>query len=196
MIKEVEKIIIDILAHELELPPIYGKDARGNEIPVFTIGYANAMLGSTDKLQISVQTMNQQPIANNSKLDTSVTPPLERQYYSALQTIQIDVMSGNTDARTRVSEVILALDSIYAVQQEEKFQFKLSTMNSTFNNVSELEGEKNINRFVLTITAFCWYYKTKKIVDYYDKFSIRADDEKTISEVDGLVELNYDFSGE
>jgi len=196
MIKEVEKIIIDILSHEMELPLTYGINDEGNEVPVFTIGYSNAMLGTTDKVQISVQTMNVQPVANNSKLDISVTPPLERQYLSALQTLQVDIMSANTEARTRSYEIILALESIYSQQQQEKYQFKLNKSNTGFNNVSEAEGESNLNRFALTITAFTWYYKTKQIPDYYDKFNIRADDEKTINEIDGILEFDYDFGEE
>jgi len=196
MIKEVEKIIIDSLSHELDLPLTYGVNDEGNEIPVFTIGYSNAMLGTTDKVQISVQTMNVQPVANNSKLDISVTPPLERQYLSSLQTLQVDVMSANTEARTKSHEVILALESIYSQQQQEKYQFKLNKSNTGFNNVSEAEGESNLNRFALTITAFTWYYKTKQIPDYYDKFNIRADDEKTINEIDGILEFDYDFGEE
>ena len=154
------------------------------------------MLGTTDKLQISVQTVNSNPVANASKLDISVTAPIERQYLSSLQTMQIDVMSANTDARTKSHEVILALESIYSQMMQEKFQFKIHKNITGFNNVSEAEGESNLNRFALTITCFTWYYKTKQITDYYDKFNIRADDEKTISEIDGLLELDYDFGEE
>ena len=125
-----------------------------------------------------------------------MTPPLEKQYLSSQQTLQIDILSGNTDARKRSHEIILALDSIYSQQQQEKFQFKINKSNTGFNNVSELEGEKNLNRFALTITCFCWYYKTKQINDYYDKFNVRADDEKTIAETDGIVQLSYDFGDE
>ena len=196
MIKEVEKILIDILSHELDLPLTYGVNDEGNEVPVFVIGFSNAMLGTTDKLQISVQTVNSNPVANASKLDISVTAPIERQYLSSLQTMQIDVMSANTDARTKSHEVILALESIYSQMMQEKFQFKIHKNITGFNNVSEAEGESNLNRFALTITCFTWYYKTKQITDYYDKFNIRADDEKTISEIDGLLELDYDFGEE
>jgi len=196
MIKEVEKILIDILSHELDLPLTYGVNEEGNEVPVFVIGFSNAMLGTTDKLQISIQTVNISPIANSSKLDISVTPPIERQYLSSLQTMQIDVMSANTEARTRSQEVILALESIYSQQQQEKYQFKINKNITGFNNVSEAEGESNLNRFALTVTCFTFKYKSKIITDYYDKFNIRADDEKTISEIDGLLEFDYDFGEE
>ena len=194
MIKEVEKIIIDILAHELDLPLIYGVDVQGNQIPCFTIGYSNALLGTTDKVQIAVQTMNITPVANNTKLDTSVTPPIEKQYLSSLQTMQIDIMSANSEARQRSNEIILALDSIYSVQQQEKFQFKVNKSNTGFVNVSEAEGAQNINRFALTITCFTWYYKTKIIEEYYDQFNIYASDEKTIADIDAEIDINYNYS--
>jgi len=196
MIKEIEKIIIDILSHELDLPLTYGLNDEGNEVPVFVIGFSNAMLGTTDKVQISVQTTNVQPVANSSKLDISVTPPIERQYFSSLQTMQVDVMSANIEARTKSHEVILALESIYSQQQQEKYQFKINKNITGFNNVSEVEGESNLNRFALTFTAFTWKYKSKIIPDYYDKFNIRADDEKTINEIDGILEFDYDFGEE
>ena len=196
MIKEIEKIIIDILSHELDLPLTYGLNDEGNEVPVFVIGFSNAMLGTTDKVQISVQTTNVQPVANSSKLDISVTPPIERQYFSSLQTMQVDVMSANTEARTKSHEVILALESIYSQQQQEKYQFKINKNITGFNNVSEVEGESNLNRFALIFTAFTWKYKSKIIPDYYDKFNIRADDEKTINEIDGILEFDYDFGEE
>jgi len=196
MIKEIEKIIIDILSHELDLPLTYGLNDEGNEVPVFVIGFSNAMLGTTDKVQISVQTTNVQPVANSSKLDISVTPPIERQYFSSLQTMQVDVMSANIEARTKSHEVILALESIYSQQQQEKYQFKINKNITGFNNVSEVEGESNLNRFALIFTAFTWKYKSKIIPDYYDKFNIRADDEKTINEIDGILEFDYDFGEE
>ena len=64
MNKEPEKIIVDILLHELDLPVDYGT-VEGNVIPTAIIGSQNALLTNTDKLQIIVQSVNDKVIANN-----------------------------------------------------------------------------------------------------------------------------------
>ena len=189
MIKQIEKILIDIIAYEMDLPQTYGKDSDGNDIPVFMIGYADAALSTTEQLQIAVQNMNIDTIANNKKYNAIAEE--SEQYLTAMQTIQIDVMSKNTDARTRCQEILLALNSIYSTQQQEKYQIKLNINNTGFVNVSQAEGGFNINRFAMTITCFCWYTKTKSVNEYFNQFEIQVDNEQTISENKSLIDIDY-----
>ena len=58
MNKSIEKILVDIIQHELDLPANYGTTDRGDVIPSVIIYSQNIKLHNTDKLQVtlSIQT--------------------------------------------------------------------------------------------------------------------------------------------
>ncbi len=58
MNKSIEKILADIITHELNLPPFYGKNERGDIIPCVVIYSQNIKLFNTDKMQITVKATN------------------------------------------------------------------------------------------------------------------------------------------
>jgi len=66
MEKSIEKILVDILTHELELPENYGKTARGDVIPCIVAYAQNIKLFNTDKLQITVKTVSAHDYANRN----------------------------------------------------------------------------------------------------------------------------------
>lgn len=110
--------------------------------------------------------------------------------------IQIEVLSRSNDALTRNWEVIAAIKSIYAQQMQEVNNFSIARLPLSFLNTSSAEGGSDLNRYTLTFPAFVWYTKAKVLVnnggDYYDDFSARVDDEKTIA----TTVSNYDANGE
>ena len=61
---EIEKILVDIITHELDLPENYGKTAQGDVIPCVTIYAQNIKLFNTDKLQITVKTLTAHDYSN------------------------------------------------------------------------------------------------------------------------------------
>jgi len=83
----------------------------------------------------------------------------------------IDLLSRDSSARIRKQEVILALNSTYAQQMMEQYNFKIANLPVTFNDVSELEATAILNRYQLAFNALVVYRKVKS-VQFYDTFQI------------------------
>ena len=67
MKKSIEKIFVDIIKHELNLPDNYGKTSLGDVIPSVIIYSQNIKLFNTDKLQVTVKTVSQRVYSNRSQ---------------------------------------------------------------------------------------------------------------------------------
>ena len=144
------KVLADIVQHEMELATgqvmIYNQDlANMPEIPGKIIGNNNT------------------PTDHGTGLD-------EVQDVSVLQMIQIDVMSANSEARTRCMEVVMALASTYAKQQMDKYQISIASHPGAFVDASEVEGTARMNRYTTTVMVNALYKKTKAI-DFYGTFN-------------------------
>jgi len=189
MDKEVEKIILDIIITEMNLPDDYGNDDDGNEIPVGLIGFNNYKLGSTEDIQIIVTSQNKKPMSNTTRTRFEDPDFIEESIVRMRENISIDILSRNTDARSRAWEVISALNSLYSQGKQEEYFFKIFKVPETMNNVSEAEGGSNINRFNVVVPCFTWYSKEKVNTTYYEEFSTRVDNEESIGETDGLIEI-------
>ena len=120
---------------------------------------------------------------------TSVQTPTEIQQVQMSENIQIDIQSRNNDARTRRWEIIAALQSIYAKQKMEENSFKIFRIPRSFVNSGMSDGGSVLNRFSIVINCYTWYNKTKNITEYYDDFNTRVDDESTITEAVGAIEI-------
>lgn len=70
----------------------------------------------------------------------------------------------------------MAMNSVYAEQQMDLYNFKLGLMGNTVN-ISGIDGGSDINRFTTTYKAIIHQQKIKEI-DYYDKFKITANNEQ------------------
>ena len=184
MIKEIESIIQDILINELALPQSYGT-SNGKVIPSVYIVAPNISLGTTDKLQIGIQSIGSRIISNHVRDEyvPSSTGGVDSmvQYNEATidDNIQIDISSRNNDARIRRHEVFMALNSYYSKQQQEKYGFRIFGLPSGFMNTSAAEGGTTIYRY--SITFQCQYLRvysrTVTGYDYYKTFpaSIKED---------------------
>ena len=84
--------------------------------------------------------------------------------------MQIDVYSRNNEARQRFWEVITALKSVYAEQQQDKYNFKIGTITNS-RNLSGIDGGSDINRFSISFNVLVHYHKAKTI-EYYDTFPL------------------------
>lgn len=181
MRKSIEKIIVDIIRHELNLPENYGTTSNGDVIPCVVIYGQNIKLFNTNKLQITVRTVSQRVWSNRNEfkeipINDTETQYIEIQNINESRMMQVDVYSRNNDARERFWEVQTALNSVYAQQQMDLYNFKLSTINSA-QNTSGIDGGSDINRFSITFTALTHQQKTK-VIDYYDKFSATYNNEQ------------------
>lgn len=182
MNNEIEKIIVDILMHELGI----------EENRIF-IANQDFQIPDSEGLFISVGMSDCVTIANNNyALDNITTGGIDEiQEVYLRENITIDLFSKNIEARQRRWEIQAALKSIYAQQKQELEYFRIYRIPSGFVNSSEAEGGSRINRFTITIPCNTWYRKTKT-ADFYDRFPARVDDEKTIETENGLIEFTIE----
>lgn len=176
MNKEIEKIFVDLIQTSLGLPNDYGEDPSGNVIPCVTIKSQNLKLFNTTKLQITVSTLQNQIFSNRKEyreeVVNDVTKYYEDIYINENRTMQIDIYSRNNDARIRFPEVQACLNSTYAEQLQDKYQFRIGTISNAVN-LSGLDGGSDINRFTIRFQCLTWNKYTKE-VDYYNSFRTQA----------------------
>ena len=176
MKKSIEKILVDIIKHELKLPDNYGVTSKGDEIPSVLIYSQNIKLFNTNKLQITVKAVNVDVYSNRSQFVTNDDGTYcEVQDLNFSYTMQIDCYSRNNEARDRFWEVTAALKSNYAAQQMDLYNFKIATITKT-NNISGIDGGSDINRYTVTFKVLTHEQKITPI-DYYDKFQVTANNE-------------------
>ena len=180
MQRSIEKILVDIIKHELNLPDNYGTTSNGDVIPSVIIYGQNIKLFNTDKLQVTVRTVSQNVWSNRSEFKEIVNSTgssfVEIQDINERRMMQVDVYSRNNDARERFWEVSMALKSTYAQQQMDLYNFKIGTMTNS-QNTSGLDGGSDINRFTVTFNVLTHQQKQKP-VDYYDKFTATFNNEQ------------------
>lgn len=179
---EIEKIFVDIIQKQLDLPNNYGFDAQGNEIPCVVIKSQNIKLFTTPNLQISISTLtsktfsnrkeNREEVYTDTESGEEITKYYEDIYINEGRTMQIDVYSRNNDARIRYPEVQAALNSTYAEQMEEKYQFRIGVISDAVN-LSGLDGGSEVNRYTIRFNCVSWNKYTKEI-DYYNTFRTQA----------------------
>ena len=180
MIKSIEKILVDIIKHELNLPDNYGTTSNGDVIPSVIIYGQNIKLFNTDKMQITVRTVSQRVWSNRNEFEditvSQQTNYTEIQDINESRMMQVDVYSRNNDARERFWEVSMALRSVYAEQQMDLYNFKIGTITNS-QNTSGLDGGSDINRFTISFNVLTHQHK-EKVIDYYDKFETTFNNEQ------------------
>lgn len=176
MQRSIEKILIDIIKHELNLPDNYGTTSKGDVIPSVIIYSQNIKLFNTDKMQITVRTVSQRVWSNRTEFKQINGIFTEVQDINESRMMQVDVYSRNNDARDRFWEIPMALKSVYAQQQMDLYNFKIGTMTNS-QNTSGLDGGSDINRFTITFNVLTHQTKDKS-VDYYDKFTTTYNNEQ------------------
>lgn len=178
--RSIEKILVDIIKHELNLPDNYGTTSKDDVIPSVIIYGQNIKLFNTDKMQITVRTVSQRVWSNRNEFKevttSNVTNYAEIQDINESRFMQIDVYSRNNDARERFWEVSMALRSVYAEQQMDLYNFKIGTITNS-QNTSGIDGGSDINRFTISFNVLTHQQKAKT-VDYYDKFETTFNNEQ------------------
>ena len=173
---EVEKIFVDLIQKELNLPDNWGLDEQGNQIPCVMIKSQNIKLFNTPNIQITVSTLRNRIYSNRLEhkevVVEDVTKYYEDVYINEDRTMQIDIYSKNNDARIRYPEVQACLSSTYAEQLQDKYQFRIGVISDAVN-LSGLDGGSEINRFTIRFQCLTWNKYTKE-VDYYQSFRTQA----------------------
>ncbi|MBQ2284237.1 MAG: hypothetical protein II244_01080 [Clostridia bacterium] len=176
MRKSVEKILVDIVKTCLNLPDTYGKTSKEDVIPSVIIYAQNIKLFNTNKLQVVIRCLSAVPYSNRSEFVTNQDGSYtEIQDLNLQRVMQIDCYSRNNDARDRFWEITAALNSTYAQQQMDLYNFKIGKITQT-NNISGIDGGSDINRYSITFNVLSHEQKITNI-DYYDKFRMTANDE-------------------
>lgn len=192
MNKEIEKIFVDLVQTSLDLPDNWGLDSQGNEIPCVIIKSQNIKLFNTPNLQITISTLQNRTFSNRKEyreeVVEDVTTYYEDVYINEDRTMQIDIYSKNNDARIRYPEVQACLNSTYAEQLQDKYQFRISKISDAVN-LSGLDGGSDINRYTIRFNCMSWNKYTKE-VDYYQSFRTQARNTNSNMFADFTIENN------
>lgn len=120
-------------------------------------------------LYVAVSVPYCKPFANVNR--QSVSGEESEQFVSMLATLDIDIISRGPAARDRKEEVILALASTYAEQQQEANSFYVGRLpaNSRFTNLSLVDGAAIPYRYKISVNMQYAYKKTQAL-PYIDTF--------------------------
>ena len=155
------RMLLDIIRREMNIPDentwIYNQRHK---------------ITSEDALYLVAFFVAANPYGNRKIYITdSVTGQLvEEQLVCVQETWQIDIRSRTQEALERKHEVLMALDSTYAVQQQEACGFQIARIPMSFVDMSHTEGTARLNRYVLRVPILRAYTKSKP-VSYYDTFN-------------------------
>ena len=118
-------------------------------------------------LYIVVSVLNPKVFGSSRYLDADGNAVQSVNMHTSLS---VDIKSRGPEARDRKEEVIMALNSMYSEQQQEKNSIRIFALPQSFNNLSEEDGAAIPYRFNFTVNI--QYFVTKKTsVDFYDSFS-------------------------
>jgi len=123
-------------------------------------------------LFIVLEEKSSRPFSNTNRFTATEEVDSAKENLSLLtsKTFAIHIFSKNEEARLRHEEVIMALNSTLAQEQQEIFQYQLGFIPRDFLNLSELEGAGMLTRFSADIGVNVWRAKDRS-VNYFDTFS-------------------------
>jgi len=163
---QLENYIVDIIRKEMELDQNHiWIRAQNRKIPP-----------NANELFVVVGAVDFNPISSKSYYDS--IKDTERQVIYGRALVQIDIFSRSIEARTRRAEVSMALNSFYSQEIQNKYQFRIFEIPSSFVNTSDLEGGSDINRFTLRFYAMFSEVK-EKTTAYYDTFNAEINSDGT-----------------
>ena len=122
------------------------------------------ILEPTDSgLYIAVSVLSCKPFSNQNYFDGSSSNSNSDQAVNMAATLQIDIISRDTEARDRKEEVLMALNSNYSQSQQEANSFYIGKLppGSQFVNLSAQDGAAIPYRF--NIAATMQYFVTKVV---------------------------------
>ena len=121
-------------------------------------------------LFIVVEQISCKPFGNTRSLDGGGAglDSIQSANFSAM--LQIDIISRDISALNRKEEVLMALKSAYAQQQQELNTFYIAPLPMGFVNLSHVDGSAIPYRFNVTINIQYCVTKVKPL-DFYSDFS-------------------------
>jgi hypothetical protein len=165
--KEPSKILVDIISTEMSLDAdrvlIYNNKWNLPNNPDIFVSIASG----SSKIISSVTTHD----------DRGASGFYEVQTLSMREMITIDIFSANSTGRTRKEEIIMALNSTYSQQEQEKYSIKISNLPNSFTDISQVEVSARLSRYNISFPVFSWRNK-EKVVDYYETYSYEIETNK------------------
>lgn len=162
---QVEEYVVDIIRNEMELDQQHvWIQSQNRKIPP-----------NSEDLFVVVGCVDFKPISSKSYFvqgtDGEGNPSyIERQVAYGRAQVQVDIFSRSNEARVRRGELLMALNSFYSKGVQDKKQFKIFELPSSFVNLSGLAGGSDINRFALRFYAMISEVKEKSS-SYYEVFN-------------------------
>lgn len=188
MIKLSSQLMLDIIAAEMNLP-----------VDQLWLRNQNKKIPNDDKLYIVAGIVDSQPYSNSTDFEGTGDTYTETQTLVVKENIQIDVFSKGLVAAQRAWEVLAAMHSLFSQQMQESNNFKIFRLPTSFSDISSVEGGSQINRYTMIVVAHVWYRKTKALSQiggsYYDDFTQRVDDDKSIGTPEGVIEFEINSTG-
>ena len=152
-------VMADILKSELELDD--------GQVMIYN---QRSVAPTTKGLYVYLSIVSQKVIGNNNYTEPTTGAMQETQELAIATLIQIDAMSQNDEARTRKDEIIMALRSVFAQQQQDAEGMRISYIPSTWVDASDIEGTSLLNRYSTSVMVFSISRKIKVLNSYYDTF--------------------------
>jgi hypothetical protein len=121
-------------------------------------------------LFVAVSVLNVKPFSNVRRYDGSGAGLDALQSMNVQAQIQLDILSRDLSAVLRKEEVLLALNSVYAEQQQALNSFRVFGLAPQFTNLSNIEGAAIPYRFSISINMQYAVVKNQS-VPYYDQFT-------------------------
>ena len=94
----------------------------------------------------------------------------EYQSITNLATFSVDIFSRSTSVRDMRDMAVMALNSTYSQQVQEKNGFQIARNSFQVTNTSEVEGVAELSRYSISFNV-TYMSETSKSIDYYDTFS-------------------------
>lgn len=163
---QIEEYIVDIIRKEMNL----------NQQNIWIHSQNRKIPPQSEELYVTVGCVDFLPISSKSNFQYVEATQTEEAYGQEIQTvygrasIQIDILSRSNEARIRRAELLMALNSYYSKEIQDKYQFRIFELPQRFINTSSQEGGSEINRFSLIIRAMISQEKVKS-VEYYEEFN-------------------------
>ena len=163
---QIEEYIVDIIRKEMNL----------SQQNIWIHSQNRKIPPQSQELYVTVGCVDFLPISSKSKFKFVDATQMQEAYGEETQTVygratvQIDILSRSLEARIRRAELLMALNSYYSKEVQDKKQFRIFELPARFINTSSLEGGSEINRFSLIIRAMISEDKVKS-TSYYDTFN-------------------------
>ena len=152
------EMLCDIIRKEMEL--------NEGQVHIFDQKFT---VPNDSRIYVSVGELSEKPFAKSKKQEVIAGKLYEVQTENFRLISNVDIYSKSTEALYRKSEAAMAINSDYAIRQQEANNFHIAPLTGQMNNISEIDGSGIPYRFNFSVTMK--FAKSKvKLIPYYDTF--------------------------